>query len=58
MNEQKKRRLFTTDVKSIWPKKVRFTDIHLQKIGNKQPKFEVWQQKLINQLNHKTHCYL
>ena len=39
---------------SKWPRKIRLNDKYLEKHGIKQPKFEKWEKKLLDQLMQKT----
>lgn len=53
IEETKKKKLFGDRTTSKWPRKIRLHDRNLERYGMKQPKFEKWEKKLLDQLMSK-----
>ena len=62
LNEKKKKRRqdpnLTSTLGKNWPRKTKTHDYNLEKLGAKQPRFEKWEKKLLDQLLSKTNRIL
>jgi hypothetical protein len=57
MGERRRRRTRQLDIdfRDMWPKKAKFSDVNLERFGIKEPRFEKWKKKLMDQLLPKSH---